>query len=104
RADALQRRGIAVRRDRPGGPAPVPHAVHLLAARIDEFEAFPLVAERAAERPGRVEAVVFAELLEVLADDQVAVRLDLRPGGELVLDAPAELPAAQIHRPVARVV
>src|SRR5207244_6403706 len=50
------------------------------------------------------EAVMPPELLEVLAENEVAVRLDFGPGGERVLNAAAELPAGEIDRPLARVV
>src|SRR4051794_15026849 len=66
-ADALQRRGVAVGRKRPGGPAAIPGAVHLLAAGIEKHQVALVVAQAALVLSGGVEAVVLLELPPVLA-------------------------------------
>src|SRR5712692_4362452 len=62
------------------------------------------MAESSLKLPGRIEAVVLLELLEVPANHQIALGRDGRPGGELVLDAFRELPAVEIDRLIAAVV
>src|SRR5437588_65291 len=62
------------------------------------------MAESPLKLPNRIEAIMLFELLEILADHQVAVGGDGYPDRELVLDAFRELPAREIDRLIAAVV
>src|SRR5439155_6215273 len=64
--------------------------------RVHQLQSLAVMAQRALELPRRVETVVLLELLQVLADDKVAVRLDRRLGGKLVCHTLGKLPAAEI--------